>query len=179
MPVIGKPSTPLALQEFSLISFDKFGYRQPLPPGLADLPLYLDDDGYFSVNGSLDFTHFSPHTALAPISDDSHFTIRRLITDVPDFSGENPHVTPAPHSGRLDADPISRLATPPLFYTAYYFFHSNGFPVGPKHVLRRGAIWLHLEIFIPNKAGIGPPPRSEAPRQTRRLSDSGMREGWR
>ena len=110
-PVIGKASRPLALPEFSLISFDKSGYRQPLPPGLGDLPLYLDDDGYFSVNGSMDFRLVSPHTALTPVSHDNESTFCPLTTDIPGFSGENPDITPDPHVGHLNADTISKLVT--------------------------------------------------------------------
>ncbi|PUU74668.1 hypothetical protein B9Z19DRAFT_1110520, partial [Tuber borchii] len=105
-PVIGGPSTPLALQEFSLISFDNSGYRQPLPPGLGDLPLYPDDDGYFSINGSLDSTDFSPQTTLASISHDNQSTFNPMITDILGFPAESPHVTPDPHSAHLNADTV-------------------------------------------------------------------------
>ncbi|PUU74674.1 hypothetical protein B9Z19DRAFT_1110522, partial [Tuber borchii] len=107
-PVIGGPRTWLAPHEFSLISFDNSGYRQPLPPALGDLPLHLDHDGYFSVNGSLDLTVSPPQTSLAPVSHCNESTFRPLITDITGFSGENSHTTPNPHSGYLDADTISK-----------------------------------------------------------------------
>ncbi|PUU80018.1 hypothetical protein B9Z19DRAFT_1192157 [Tuber borchii] len=107
-PAIGEPSTPLALYEFSLISFDQSGCRQPLPPGLGNLPLYLDHDGYFSVNGSLDLTVFSLHTTLARVSYYNESTFCFLVTDISSFSVENPHVTPNPNSDHLDTNTISR-----------------------------------------------------------------------
>ena len=86
-PVIGRASTPLELHEFSQVSFDKFGYPQPLPPGLGGLQLYPDNDGFFSVNGPLDLTVLSPHAAPALVNTDSHFSILPLITGIPGFSG--------------------------------------------------------------------------------------------
>lgn len=137
-PVIGESSVPLAVCEFSLISFDKSGHRQPLPSGLGDLPLYPDDDGYFSVNGSLDFTLFSPHTALAPIGNHNHSTIRHLASDIPGFSGENPHVTSDPHSGHSNADTIPGSATPPHSPAPHHESLSNGSVVGSQHTPRGG-----------------------------------------
>ena len=134
--MIGAPSTPLALQEFSLISFDKSGNRQLLPPGLGDLPLYVDDDGYSSVTGSIEFTLLSPHTALAAVSHDNQSTFHPLITDIPGFSGENPQGTPDPNLGYLNVDTISRLVTSPPLLDSFWAFISNSSTVGHGHVLR-------------------------------------------
>ena len=87
-------NTTLAPPEFRLISFDKLGNRTPLPLGLGDLPLYLDDDGYFSVNGPLDLTVFSPHLSIVSINYDNHSSIYPFIADPPGFSGEHTCVSP-------------------------------------------------------------------------------------
>lgn len=139
-PVIGGlcTSTPLALKEFSLVSWDKSGYRQPLPPELGDLPLHLDDDGYFSVNGTLDFTVLSLQTPIPPVSSDNQYTIHRLSSDLPGFSGENAHFTLDLDLRSLCDDTISRLVASPPIYSSYYAFLSNECAVDYKHVPRGG-----------------------------------------
>ena len=67
-PLIGGASAPPEGHELNLVSFDKPGYPQLLLQELGDLPLYLDNDGFFSVNGLLGFTVFSPRTELAPVT---------------------------------------------------------------------------------------------------------------
>ena len=137
-PVIGEASPPHTLPEFSLISFDKSGNREPLPPGLGNLPLYLEDEGYFSVNGALDFTLFSPHTALAPVSYDIQPTIHPMINNIPHFSCESQHIAPDRHPYYLNDDTISWYATPPSSHTAYCGSPPNGFVVSHQWVLREG-----------------------------------------
>ena len=102
-------SIPLAGIEFSLVSFDGSGYPQPLPPTLGDLPLYPDDDGFFSVNGPLDLSAFS-RTPLAPVNKDNHSAIP-LITDTPGFPCENSDITPDGHQCYLNDDAIGGYVT--------------------------------------------------------------------
>ena len=109
-PLIGEVSIPLAHNEFSLVPFDGSGYPQPLPPTLGDLPLYPDDDGFFSVNGPLDLTAFS-RTPLAPVNQDNHSAICPLITDTPGFSCENSDITPGRHQCYLNDDAIGGYVT--------------------------------------------------------------------
>lgn len=118
-PVIGRASTPLALYGFSQVSFDKFGHPQPLPPGLGDLPLYPDNDGFFSVNGPLDLTVFSPHAAPALVNTDNHSSILPLITSIPGFSGENPKIIPNNDSHYLDGNAIGRFVPSRLLHSSY------------------------------------------------------------
>lgn len=67
-PVIAKANTPFTLHEFSLVSFDQSGYPQPIPPGLAELPLYPDNHGFYSVNGPLDLTGLAPRIVYYPLA---------------------------------------------------------------------------------------------------------------
>ena len=127
----------LAGQEFTLVSFDKFGYPEPLPPILDVLPLYPDDDGFFSVNGPLDLTAFSPRTALAPVNHDNHSMIRPLISGIPGTPGENSHITPDHHQHYLN-EVISRFATPPPSHSTYYASLPNSPAASHDHVLRGG-----------------------------------------
>lgn len=87
-------NTTLAPPEFRLISFDKLGNRTPLPLGLGDLPLYLDDDGYFSVNGPRDLAVFSSHPTIVPINHDNHSSIYPVVANPSGFSSENTRVSP-------------------------------------------------------------------------------------
>jgi len=130
----------LADQEFTLVSFDKFGYSQPLPPILSALPLYQEDDGFFSVNGPLDLTVFSPRTALAPVGHDNHSMIRPLIGDIPGTDGENVHIAPDHHQHYLNDGVISRFATPPPSHSTYYASLPESSVVSHEHVLRGGVI---------------------------------------
>jgi len=138
--VIGGVSASLADQEFTLVSFDKFGYPEPLPPILGALPLYPDHNGFFSVKGPLDLTVFSPRTALAPVSHDNHSMIRPLISDIPGTHGENAHIAPDQHQHSLNDGVISRFATPPLSRSTYYASLPNSSVVSHDHVLRGGVI---------------------------------------
>ena len=97
----------------SLVSSDKLGNPLPLPTGLGDLPLYLDHDGFYSVNGPLDLTVHSPCAALAPASHDNHLIIYPLITDSPGPSGENAEVMPG-HCQYTNDNAISRYDTSPI-----------------------------------------------------------------
>jgi len=112
-PLIGGVTTSLAGQEFSLVSFDKSGYPQPLPPGLGDLPLYSDDDGFFSVNGPLDVGVFSPHIKFAPVNHGNHSTIPSSITSITGITGECSHIAPDGHPCLSNDDAISRFVTSP------------------------------------------------------------------
>jgi len=107
------------LHHFNLVSFDKFGNLKPLPSGLGDQPLYLDHDGFFSVNGplDLDFTALA-RTAITPVDHDSHPAIQPLISNIPGFSGENPQVSPD-HFQRMNDGATSRSATSPLKLTRF------------------------------------------------------------
>jgi len=136
-PVIGGVSASLAGQEFTLVSFDKFGYPEPLPPILSALPLYQEDDGFFSVNGSLDLT---PRTALAPVNHNNYSMIRPLISDIPSTPGENSHIPPDHHQHYLNDDVISRFATPLPSRSTYYASLPNSPAASHKHVLRGGVI---------------------------------------
>jgi len=98
-----------APHHFSLVSFDKFGNLEPLPAGLGDLPLYLDYDGFFSVNGPLDLLS---RTALTSVDHDNHPGIQPLITNIPGFTRENPQVAPD-HCQRMNDGGTSRSATSP------------------------------------------------------------------
>ena len=84
-------------------------------------------------------TLFSPHTALAPISQDNQSTFPPLTTGIPRLSMQTLDVTPDTHSGHLNAHTISRFVTSPPVYTSYYLFYSNGSAVDTEHVLRGGA----------------------------------------
>jgi len=79
--VISRTSTLPPPQVFRLISYDKLGYPQPLPGGLGVLPLYLDQDGFCSINGPLDFTFF-PRIAVTPVTHYNHSAIHPLITNI-------------------------------------------------------------------------------------------------
>jgi len=130
----------LADQEFTLVSFDKFGYPEPLPPILGALPLYPDHDGFFSVNGPLDLTVFSPRTALASVGHNNHSMIRPLIGDLPGTPGKNSHITPDHYQHYLNDDVISRFATPPPSHSTYYASLPNSPAASHDHVLRGGVI---------------------------------------
>ena len=138
-PVIGRASPPLADYELALVSFDEFGYPEPLPPILGALPLYPDNDGFFSVNGPLDLIVFFPRTALTPVNHDNHSTIRPLISDIPGTPGQNSHITPDHHEHYLNGKAISRFATPPPSHSTYYASLPNSPAVSHDHVLRGGA----------------------------------------
>ena len=99
-----------APHEFSLVSSDKFGNPQPLPSGLGNLPLYLDHDGFFSVNGPLDLTVDSARTAVTLVN---HDAIQPLITNIAGFSDANPRVAPD-HYQYINDDGINRFNPSPL-----------------------------------------------------------------
>jgi len=134
--VVGGVSASLAVREFTLVSFDKFGHLEPLPPILGALPLYPDHDGFYSVNGPLDLTIFSPRTALAPVN----HMIRPLTSDIPGTPDENSHITPDHYQHSLNDDFISRFATPPPSRSTYYASLPNSPAASHKHVLRGGVI---------------------------------------
>ncbi|KAG0637819.1 hypothetical protein HOY80DRAFT_1023538 [Tuber brumale] len=82
----GGTSSRLTTHELRLVSFDKFGKPQPTPAELGDLPLYLDEDGYYSVN------------AVAPADPGSNSTIQPLINDISGFSCGSLRISPShPH----------------------------------------------------------------------------------
>lgn len=124
-------STPPTLPEFTLVTFDNFGYRQPLPQGLGNLPLYPDQDGIFSVNGPLDLTVSSSHETRAPVNCDNQSTICPLSTSIPGFSGQNLQVTPNRHLHHL-YDNISRLVPSTTSRASCYSFLSELFCSGPQ-----------------------------------------------
>ena len=70
----------LAQHEFRLVSFDMFGKPEPLPAGLGNLPLIPHDNGFYSVNGPLNLTVFSPRGAITPVNGGNHATIHPLVT---------------------------------------------------------------------------------------------------
>ena len=135
-PVTGEASAPPALHEFTLVSFDKFGYPLPLPPGLDDLPLYPHDDGFFSVNGPLGLRSFYANLALTPVNGANRSIIHPLITNIPGPVDEKSPSTPDYHLRYYNNDTISRLATSPRFRAPYGSLLSNGSGVGHKHVLK-------------------------------------------
>ena len=104
--------TPLALREFSLVSFDILGSPQPLPPGLGDLPLYPDNDGFRSVNGPRDFTAPPLCSAVAPVSHDSTSMIEASVTVISGPSDKKPSISANYSQSFLD-DIISRSVTCP------------------------------------------------------------------
>jgi len=110
---ITQTRTLLVPHAFSLVSSDKFGNPLPLPTGLGNLPLYLDHDGFYSVNGPHDLTVNPPYAELAPANHDNHFMIYPLLTDSPGFSGENAEVIPDHRQYRND-NAISRSDTSPI-----------------------------------------------------------------
>lgn len=137
-PVIGGARKPLADQDLTLVSFDKFGYPEPLPPILGALPLYPDEDGFFSVSGPLSLAAFSARTALAPVNHDNHSMIRPLVGHLPGTPGENSHITPDHYQHYLNDDVISRFATPPPSHSTYYASLPNSPAASHDHVLRGG-----------------------------------------
>jgi len=62
----------LALGELSLVSTSESGGPEPLPAGLGEMPLYLEDDDFHSVNGPLDLTTLPPYAAVAPVNHCNH-----------------------------------------------------------------------------------------------------------
>lgn len=127
----------LALPEFQLVSFGQCGYPQLLPPRLGCLPLYPDDDGFFSVNGSLGLTICSPRTPPAPTNHGNYDTIRAAITDLPGSSSESLHIAPDRLQCCLNDDNIGRFATHPLSHDRLLCL-PNYSVVSHRHVLRRG-----------------------------------------
>ena len=99
-----------APSQLELVSFDRFGNLQPLPAGLSSLPLYLDDDGFFSVNGLLDLTISSPVLAASPATGDNHLAIHPLIANILGFPDENQRVAPHDHQ-YLNNDTTRRFVT--------------------------------------------------------------------
>ncbi|PUU74672.1 hypothetical protein B9Z19DRAFT_1110521, partial [Tuber borchii] len=103
---IGAAGTTRALQEFKLVSFDTFGAPQPLPPGLGDLPLYLDNDGFRSVNGPRDFAALPLCSAVAPLSHDCSAMIETSATVISGLTGKNLCISSSHTKSYLD-DAIS------------------------------------------------------------------------
>ena len=101
------------LPEFSLVSFDALGSPQPLPPGLGDLPLYLDNDGYCSVNGPRDFTALPLCSAIDPDSHDGSSMIKPSVTVISGLSDKKPSISASPSQPCLNDDAISRSVTFP------------------------------------------------------------------
>jgi len=129
-----------APHHFSLLSFDKFGNLEPLPAGLGDLPLYLDHDGFFSVNGPLDLTVPS-RTAVTLVDHDSHPAVRPLITNIPGFSREKPQIAPD-YCQPINDDAISRSATSPPKTHALL----NNFVVDHERTLREGPTFAASQV---------------------------------
>ena len=103
-PVIAEASAPFGLPEFSLVAFDQSGHRQPIPPGLAELPLYPGNHGFYSVNGPLDLTGLSPRTVCYPLEKGDAPWNDGLDVDIVPFSGETRHTSPHQHSYRWNQD---------------------------------------------------------------------------
>jgi len=114
----------ISAPEFSLVSFDQSGFPLPLPPALGDLPLYLEEDGFFSVNGSLDLAVFYPRTVpvLAPVNHDNHSTISRFISEIPSFPGLSSRTNRDRHLRSVGDDTIPRFVT-------FTTFQCNSLPV--------------------------------------------------
>lgn len=93
--------------DFRLVSFDAFGIQQLLPPGLGNLPLYFDDDGFHSVNGPLDLTANSPCAVVTPVNHDANFTTGALIISSP--NNKKPSISPNLHQRHLNDDAVSRF----------------------------------------------------------------------
>ncbi|PWW77938.1 hypothetical protein C7212DRAFT_362378 [Tuber magnatum] len=72
----------LSPRELSLVSIEEFVNSQALPAGLGELPFYLEDDGYLSINGPIDLTLLPSRTAVAPVNHGNHPTIHPFITSV-------------------------------------------------------------------------------------------------
>ncbi|PUU74676.1 hypothetical protein B9Z19DRAFT_1068029 [Tuber borchii] len=92
-------------QDFRLVSFDTFGVPQPLPLGLGNLPLYLDDDGFHSVNGPLDLTAHASCTLATPVNHDVNPTIGAFVISGPD--DKKPSISPDLPQYQLNADAVS------------------------------------------------------------------------
>ncbi|KAG0637826.1 hypothetical protein HOY80DRAFT_970795, partial [Tuber brumale] len=88
--------TLLAPYEFRLVSFDESGKPRPLPPGLGNLPLFLDDDGFHSVNGPLNLTVLFPSVAIAPVNRGNSTAIHHPITSAIS-SGQPTHTEKGGH----------------------------------------------------------------------------------
>jgi len=131
----------ISAPEFSLVSFDQSGFPLPLPPALGDLPLYPDDDGFFSVNGPLDLAVFYPPTVLAPVNHDNHSTISRFINEIPGFPGLSSVTKRDRHLCSVDDDVVPRFVTSPPSSATHYVSTPNYFIVSHEHV-PRGAVTL-------------------------------------
>ena len=103
-PAIAKANTPFTLDEFSLVSFDQSGYPQPIPPGLAELPLYRDSHGFYSVNGPLDLTGLSPYTVYYPPAKEDGSWKDGSDVEMAPFSSDTRHTTPHYPSNYLNPD---------------------------------------------------------------------------
>lgn len=97
---------------------------QPLPPGLGNLPLYLNEDGFYSVNGPLDLRARPPCAGVTPANHDSDSTIGTMIISAPD----NKKASISPDQRQLNDGAVGRFVpslshihTPPrlLFYTLF------------------------------------------------------------
>ena len=96
------------VHDFSLVSFDTFGVPQPLPPGIGNLPLYSDNDGFHSVNGPLDLTAHPPCAVVAPVNPDTNPMIDAFISSPDD---KNPSISPNLHQHHLNNDAVMRFVT--------------------------------------------------------------------
>lgn len=92
--MIAKANTPFTLHEFDLVSFDQSGYPQPIPPGLAELPLYPDNHGFYSVTGPLDLPGLSAHTGYYPRAKEDGCRRDGSDVEVAPFSSETRHTAP-------------------------------------------------------------------------------------
>ena len=102
----GAAGTPPALPEFRLVSF-ALGAPQPLPLGLGDLPLYLDNDGFHSVNGPRDFAALPLCSPVTPVSHTGSAMIEASVTVISSLCDKKPCICPDHTHCCLD-DVISR-----------------------------------------------------------------------
>ncbi|KAG0133640.1 hypothetical protein HOY82DRAFT_625992 [Tuber indicum] len=105
-PVTSGVSTLLAPPEFRLVSFDKLGEPQPLPAALGDLPLYDDGNGFYSVNGPLNFTIIPPCAAVAP-TNRYNPTIHVSTVEISSLPGQSSRASPSHRQQCLTNDSIS------------------------------------------------------------------------
>ncbi|CUS14000.1 unnamed protein product, partial [Tuber aestivum] len=104
--------TAPAPHQFELVSSDEFGAPHPLPRELGDLPLYPDEDGFYSVNGPLDLTILPSNVAVPPVDRGNHVTFHPLTNQTQHLADQqHPHISPHHRqrsSSHLSGEPHTR-----------------------------------------------------------------------
>ena len=92
------------IHDFQVVSFDTFGVPQPLLPGLGNLPLYFDDDGFYSVNGPLGLRAHPPCAVVTPVNHDANSTIGAFM-----ISDKKPSISPNLPQNHLNDNAVNRF----------------------------------------------------------------------